>query len=70
MKYPFTMIKRRSAGIFIIGILSLINISLYAQNDDQLPDRPVPPRLVNDLADIIPADEEANLENKLTLDHF
>lgn len=60
------MIKRRSAGIFIIGILSLINISLYAQNDDQLPDRPVPPRLVNDLADIIPAGEEANLENKLT----
>ena len=66
MKYLFTMIKRRSAGIFIIGILSLINISLYAQNDDQLPDRPVPPHLVNDLADIIPVGEEANLENKLT----
>ncbi len=67
MKYPSTMIKLRFAGIFIIGILSLINISLFAQNDDQLPDRPVPPRLVNDLANIIPAAEEANLENKLTL---
>ena len=66
MKYPFTMIKQRFAGIFIIGILSLINISLFAQNDDQLPNRPVPPHLVNDLADIIPASEEANLENKLT----
>lgn len=60
------MIKKLSFRIAFVFIVSLLStVTLNAQNDDQLPERPNPPKLVNDLADVIPAAEEANLENKL-----
>lgn len=50
------------------GFISLLlaGIHLSAQiSDDKLPERPSPPRLVNDLANILTPSQEAELEQKL-----
>lgn len=46
--------------IFIFSIL--ISFSVHSQN---VPDRPEPPRLVNDFANVLSDNEEAQLESKL-----
>ena len=50
--------------IFIILLFAVISIQTYGQND-VIPDRPNPPRLVNDFVGILKADELARLEAKL-----
>jgi len=49
--------------IFFYAVLSLH--AGWAQEGTELPPRPNPPRLVNDLANILSPDEEAALEQKL-----
>src|SRR5687768_14515448 len=53
-------------GIFTV-VFFLFALSLSAQlvPHNRLPSKPNPPRLVNDLADILSADEERRLEQKL-----
>jgi len=48
-----------------ITLFLFLAVSGYAFGDD-LPDRPNPPRLVNDLANILTAEQSAALEQKLT----
>jgi uncharacterized protein len=48
--------------IFLFSFLLLITVVLFAQ---QLPDRPNPPRLVNDFTNTLTADQIKTLENKL-----
>lgn len=60
MKFPF-MTKTSS---FII--LLLIAFTAVAQIDEkEFPKRPSPPRLVNDLADVLSAEQEQELESRL-----
>ena len=47
------------------SILIIIFFSLWALGFSQIPERPNPPRLVNDFADILSPDEELALERKL-----
>ena len=55
--------RRRDTYLFILTILfSIISNSSISQN---LPARPVPPRLVNDFAQILNSQEINSLENKL-----
>ncbi len=63
MKFLSAMSKMRLLLLLLIGLFSTQFSS--AQNDDDLPKRPVPPHLVNDLADVISTSDEAQLENKL-----
>src|ERR1035437_4258969 len=49
-------------SIFFIPVFILLTISLIAQD---IPERPNPPRLVNDYAGILSPDEVARLEQKL-----
>lgn len=56
------MIKFR---IVIVSLFILTPVSLFAQSDDDLPKRPSPPHLVNDLANVIDQSDEAALEAKL-----
>ncbi|QQS31185.1 MAG: TPM domain-containing protein [Sphingobacteriales bacterium] len=71
LKQPMTklqlMINNRFLTIkkvWIIVIFTLFN--LYAGfAGSMIPDRPNPPRLVNDLANVLPDDQEAALEKKL-----
>lgn len=55
----------RKPGFWIVLLALMASFSLAAQSDDDLPARPVPPRLVNDLAEVLSATEEAQLEQKL-----
>lgn len=48
----------------LLFLFSLLSNVLLAQSDD-FPPRPNPPRLVNDMADMLSAEEEAALEQKL-----
>jgi uncharacterized protein len=48
--------------LFLFLIVVMWSIPLFAQ---VVPDRPVPPRLVNDFANILSADEVSRLEHKL-----
>ncbi len=48
--------------IFLFSFLLLTNVALVAQ---QLPDRPNPPRLVNDFTNTLTAEQIQTLENKL-----
>jgi uncharacterized protein len=52
----------RIKNILFIPVLLLWTLSLVAQD---IPDRPVPPRLVNDFAGILTQDETAQLERKM-----
>ena len=65
MKFLLAMIKQGFLKIFIVFFLSLISISLFSQDDKDLPEKPFPPKLVNDLADVINSADEARLEQKL-----
>ncbi|MDH3708557.1 MAG: TPM domain-containing protein [Cyclobacteriaceae bacterium] len=47
---------------FSWGVMLFLVCNVYAQ---EFPDRPVPPRLVNDFAEILSNDEKQLLENKL-----
>lgn len=51
-------------NIFKYTIIVVLSLLVFAVNA-QLPERPEPPRLVNDLADILNASEERALERKL-----
>jgi uncharacterized protein len=46
---------------FLLTVLSFVVLTIHAQ----LPERPVPPKLVNDFADILSSSEEKALERKL-----
>ena len=50
--------------ILLILLLAVVSFRTYAQ-DDVIPPRPNPPRLVNDFVGILKADERARLEEKL-----
>ncbi len=50
--------------ILLLFFFFLVSTVLQAQSDD-FPPRPNPPRLVNDMADMLSAEEEATLEQKL-----
>jgi uncharacterized protein len=62
------MIKSKMIRFFKVALLSLLclitGISLQAQVTD-FPDKPSPPRLVNDLAGMMSPDDAAKLERKL-----
>ena len=49
---------------FLVGFVLLFALSL-TMNGQEIPPRPDPPKLVNDLAGVLSADEVQNLENKL-----
>jgi len=55
----------RIRKIFFIFCFVLVAQSLSAQIQKALPGRPVPPRLVNDLAEVLQPAEETQLEQKL-----
>lgn len=48
--------------MLLLGMFSLISLSVVAQN---IPQRNSPPKLVNDFADVLSAEEENQLEQKL-----
>ena len=48
--------------LIFIGCLLTVSLLVVGQN---VPPKPNPPKLVNDLADVLTADEEARLERKL-----
>ena len=52
----------RLAKIFFIGILSLVNVSAFSQD---FPQKPYPPRIVNDFVGFLSSQEQQALENKL-----
>ena len=57
--------KQKQHILFSIAFL-LVSISSFAQIPvDKIPAKPNPPRLVNDLADILSDGQEETLENKL-----
>jgi uncharacterized protein len=67
-----TMIHRSSLKKYCLSLLTLaacllLALPVWAQtsNPDVIPDRPNPPRLVNDLAGALSADEVQRLERKL-----
>lgn len=47
-------------------VLILCSANIFAADTDGIPEKPNPPRLVNDFANILTADENWKLENKLT----
>jgi uncharacterized protein len=51
--------------IGLIILLCTCFIPAFAQNDKDFPPRPNPPKLVNDMAGVMSADEEALLEQKV-----
>lgn len=56
------MKKTRIAAKFLLAILILLSQGIFAQ---EIPDVPNPPRLVNDLANVLSDQEETQLEQKL-----
>ncbi|MDR2085238.1 MAG: TPM domain-containing protein [Bacteroidales bacterium] len=50
--------------LFISLVISISILSCFAASDD-IPNRPIPPKLVNDMANILSSKEENALENKL-----
>lgn len=63
MRYHLAMIKKTiMKRIFSILLGLLFTISAFA---DDIPARPTPPRLVNDLADVLSANQEQQLERFL-----
>lgn len=59
------LLPRLSGGLWLFGLL--LSLTLHAQTvpDDSLPDRPSPPRLVNDLVGMLSPGEVQQLERKL-----
>lgn len=53
----------RVAGMALVCVF--MQLALFAQSDNELPDAPNPPRLVNDFAHCMQAGEVATLEGKL-----
>lgn len=49
----------------VLLALLLLPLGVWAQNDADFPPKPSPPRLVNDLANVISPADEAELERKL-----
>lgn len=60
MKYNKIKISIRSLLLFVALFFSLTSIA-----QDEFPARPEPPRLVNDFAGVLSAEQVASLENKL-----
>ncbi|MCF8229983.1 MAG: TPM domain-containing protein [Bacteroidales bacterium] len=56
------MIKRNTTGVFIFLILLISHFTLHAQ---EIPERPSPPRLVNDFSGTLTPAEINSLERKL-----
>ena len=52
----------KKLAVFIVLLCSLF---AFAQTDNGIPPRPNPPRLVNDLANVLSPDQEQTLEQKL-----
>ena len=52
------------SGLFVILFLTTRSLSIYSQD---IPERPVPPRLVNDFAGLLNSNEVNSLEQKLVL---
>ncbi|MCD6062808.1 MAG: YgcG family protein [Flavipsychrobacter sp.] len=48
-----------------LWVILALSFPLLAQSDKDFPAKPIPPRLVNDLAGMMSADEQAQLEQKL-----
>jgi uncharacterized protein len=61
MKYPSIKIYKMKQVLFIL-FLSVFTFSVFAQD---IPERPNPPRLVNDLANVLSDPEEQQLESEL-----
>ncbi len=65
-----TSLARLLATSLLVVLLSLVTLAGYAQSaslaDSVIPARPNPPRLVNDFAGALSAQERARLEQKLT----
>lgn len=60
---PFLKVNKRIHALLIIGLtILLITSSVFSQT---LPERPNPPRLVNDFAKILSGDQAQKLEDKL-----
>ncbi len=64
MKFLFAMIKIRTIFL-LMAVLVILPFKSYGQDEKDLAPRPSPPRLVNDLANVIDAGSEAALEAKL-----
>jgi uncharacterized protein len=61
MKYPLIKTSKMKR-ILIIFLISVVSFSVFAQD---IPERPNPPRLVNDLANVLSDQEEQQLETDL-----
>jgi uncharacterized protein len=61
MKYPSIKIYKMKQFLLIL-FLSVFTFSVFAQ---EIPERPNPPRLVNDLANVLSDQEEQQLESEL-----
>ena len=55
----------RMRKFLILYVSLLLAIPVFAQDDEDLPARPVPAHLVNDLGNVFAADQEMMLEQKL-----
>jgi uncharacterized protein len=60
------IIKMRQVYGFLLGFM-LFSLGIAKAQDLQIPPKPNPPRLVNDLAGVLQPDQVAALENKLLL---
>src|SRR6056297_1266251 len=70
MKFPLekkknerTMINR-IINYFCVTVMMVVAVSSYGQESD-MPERPQPPRIVNDIAGVLNSNEEQQLEQKL-----
>jgi uncharacterized protein len=55
----------KTQKIFFIAAFIIISLSLDSLSAQDIPDKPVPPRLVNDLANLLTGQESAMMEQKL-----
>ncbi len=60
------MIKRTAQKVFLLLLISVSAYTLQAQMEDKIPNRPNPPRLVNDFANVLSSGDLNALEIKLT----
>lgn len=59
------MIFMRNFRVFLFPVFILLLLVATIAKGQDIPDRPIPPRLVNDFANILTPDEESALERKL-----
>lgn len=57
--------KRTRISIFHTVVITLLVLAPAFGNAQEIPKRPVPPKLVNDIADVLTPEQEQTLENKL-----